>query len=654
MAVPQLKLSKQDLAFLGDQYMTEIKSIDGGRAELIDDYELWVENYEGGDNVAPPESEKPWEGASDAHIPITGTDSDVTYARWMNAVFGQFPKFMIRALSSRWIEFARSTQRFSEYLEDQEMPLYKTLQQLFLTTIKFGTAVVFLPWENRPVKFHTLDDNDEFVEDPTDVLDRPNPHVIHPKDFLLPIHSSDLQEAPWCGYRYKLRKNTLRLWDKTKFFRKDAVTLLEAMFSQQGDETKANLAIDTAEQRHDKPQEARERAAGIIRTKIPDELDMVHIFARIDVDGDGLEESVNFHMHEATGTIARIAFDHYRHRRRPFIDFHFFPRDGIFYSIGIPEMLRNIQKNVDVTMRQIQDNNTVKNTQSFRATAGGNVGPDEPFHPAKIYFVKRDDIFEPLRMGDPTVNTSMTDLQLMLRQGETRTGITDPTPTPGDRTPATSFLAARQEAAQRMDTMIGGMRESLGEMWMQVLELYAQFQPIHEYEIRDGENYEMVEWAVEGDEAFRRRVQIKPTVSTQALNKAVARMEMALLLEQTIAFNQSQGTLLDLFLKAQDPFLKQFIQDSLTGQHKIMQRIFDTYELAKDQDELLPNPEDYLPDVSNLQLPVGGGGQGPDTLAEPQGLSPGGTGGLAPPTAPGRPSPGAGIPRDSASKQGES
>lgn len=646
MPVPQIeRFSREDLDYLGDQFMSEVKAVESGRNQITSDYELWTDNYEGA--VMPPESEKPWEGASDAHIPVTSTDTDILWARFMNAIFGQFPKFMIRPKSGHYTEFARDTQKFSEWLEDEEIPLYSLLKKALLVTIKFGSCVIYVPWETKPEKHYMLDGSGNFTPIEVDTAGKPGLKIIHPKDFLLPIHSNDIQSSPWCGYRYKLRASVLAMWKKNKFFRPDVAGELLAEFATPNVEgNKTNLTIPVGEQRYDRVQETVERNVGLTRAKISDELDMIHIYARMDIDGDGIEENFNFHMHEKSGKIARIAYDHHRNFRRPFSDLHFFPREGSWYSIGIPEMLENIQRNMDVTFRQIQDNNTVRNTQSFKAKRGGAISPDEDFHPAKIYFPREMDEFEALKMDSGSFNSSIQDMQTMQGWGERRTGIADPIQQPGDRQPATSFIAARQEQAQRIDTVIGGLRESLGEMWMQVLELYAQFKPVVEYERRAGQDFDLLKWNSMGPDKFRKRINIKPTASTAALNKSVLRTEMITLLEQSMAFNQSQGQMLDLYLQAQDPTLRIYIEKSITGQHKIMQRILDTYEMAKDEDTVLPNPEEYLPNVNIFQPPIGGGAeQGAATLGAPQDLGAGGGGGFAPPTAPNRATPGEGIER---------
>ena len=647
-------ISRQDLALLGQEYVREVQAVDSGRTQLLADYQQFIRNYEG--DVKPTEREKPWDGASEAHVDKSATDTDITFARGMNAVFGQFPAFMIRPLSAKWVEWTRETQRFSEWLEEVELPLYDLFAEALLVTTKFGTSVIYVPWEDHFVNTYSLDANDEWIKTHENELGRPTPRVIHPENFLLPIHSTDTQRAPWCGYRYKLRPAQLKLWKKQGFFTEAEADQLLALFSAPNDV--GHLLHPPGESREmgeNLVQKTREETAGLTRSLVPDELDMIHIFARVDIDNDGVEEEVNFHLHEKTGLVPRITFTHYRHRRRPFIPLHFFKRDGVFYSIGILEMLKDTQLNLDVLMRQIQDNNTVKNTQAF-VTDSGNIKPNEPFHPARIFRIKQGETFQALRMGDIQMSTTIENLNTVATWGERRTGVADPAMDVGDRTPATTTLALLQEASRRIDLIIGGWRKNLAEFWMQVLQLYAQFKPVVEFEVETEDNpegvkkFDMFQWHAMSDVDFRKAIVIKPTVSTSALNKAIQRTELQALNETVMAYNQATVGILDLFLTAVDPSLKGFLRDTLVAQHRIMQRQVDTFEFAKDQGIVLPNPEKYLNAVSPLQPPIGppggaGGGPAGGVLARPQGLTPGPSGGLAPATAPGRPGSGAGVPR---------
>ena len=673
--IPQIddQLTEDQIYDLGQQFVFELKALDAGRSEIVDDYTQWVKNYEG--DVKPAESEKPWEGASEAHIPKTSTDVDIAYARFMNAVFGQFPRFMLRPLSANWVEFSQETQKFSEWVEDTQIPLYRLLGQAFMTLAKFGTVILYTPFENRLVKFHDFNaETSEFTPYPMDIYRRPNPMVIHPKDFVIPINATDPQTAPWCGYKYKLRLPDLRLWKTTGFFRENAADELETYFSGQNKEGEPQTRIPVGQNQVDTVQKAREDAAGLTRPKTSDEVDMVHIFARLDIDGDGTEEEINFHLHPLSGQIARITFTHYKNRRRPFVDLHFLRRDGIFYSIGIPEMLTDIQRNIDVTFRQIQDNNTFKNTQTIKAKEGGSITPNEKWHPARIWFVREMDEFEVFRMGDSSFNTSMSDLETLMSAGDKRTGLPDSAAgvSEGDRVTATATLALLQEASRRIDLVIGGVRDGLAEFWTQVLELYAQFAPVQQFpykepsvEIAEDTDFSasepdvpvMMTWHYQGNEEFRKRVMVKPTVSTAALNKSVLRQETQALLEQLIGYNRSQMELLNLFLSAVDPHLKMFIRQSMDAEQTVMERIAETFEFSKDSKTFLPKPGGILDKINALQLPLPpsggpGGAQPGGSMGTPQGLLPNPGAGFAPQTAPGRPSPEVGQPRNAGNPPG--
>ncbi|MGH8651726.1 MAG: hypothetical protein ACREYE_05865, partial [Gammaproteobacteria bacterium] len=60
-------ISPEQLVFLGQEYVKEVQAVDGGRTTLLADYQQFIRNYAG--DVKPTEQEKPWDGASEAHIP---------------------------------------------------------------------------------------------------------------------------------------------------------------------------------------------------------------------------------------------------------------------------------------------------------------------------------------------------------------------------------------------------------------------------------------------------------------------------------------------------------------------------------------------------------------------------------------------------------
>ena len=91
MAVPHIDgrvLDAKALEFLGQEYVREIQNLESARTELVDNYELWIENYEG--KTLPTNSENPWDGASDRHLPKTATDTDVILSM-MNVILVLFP-----------------------------------------------------------------------------------------------------------------------------------------------------------------------------------------------------------------------------------------------------------------------------------------------------------------------------------------------------------------------------------------------------------------------------------------------------------------------------------------------------------------------------------------------------------------------------------
>lgn len=666
MPVPHLDIDASQLMTLADNYVMEIKAIDAGRQGLLEDYEQWTRNYEG--DVKPSESEKPWDGASEGHIPKTATDVDIAFARFMDAFFGQSPLSMIRPLAAGEVDFAADTQKLSEWLEESEIPVYEVWGRALMTMGKFGTSLIYNPFRQKPVRYMEFNDG-EMIETVEDAFDRPDPMVIHPKDFYLPIHEMDLQRAAWCGHKYRMTLPMLMLWANTGHF--DAATAAGLQFLFSGYDSGSGLDVPEGHHFVDRVTRALEDAVGLQRPKAGDYIEMYHIFARVDLEGEGIESEVNFHLNLETGVIPRIAYSHYRHRRRPYIDLHYMRRDASFYSIGLCEMLEDPQRNIDVTFRQIQDNNTFKNTQTIKALDNGSIDPDERWQPGRIWFVKRMEDLEVFRMGDTAFNTSMQDLEILFTSADKRTGLPDAivSGTDGDRQTATATLARLQEASRRIDLVIGGLRKSYAEFWTQTLELYAQFKPEMEFPYTEEQPSieepggplidepvpTLMKWHYLGTQEFRKRILVKPTVSTAALNKAILRQEMEALLERMIAYNRSQFEMMNIFLSTLDPTLQKFVSDIMDAEYTVMERIVETFEFAKDGKSFLPKPSKAMNDVSPILQPGpvplngnGGVGQG-GSMGTTQGLLPNPGAGSAPGTAPGKPGAETGIPQNAGS-----
>jgi hypothetical protein len=657
--IPQIpKFSFDARNALGKAYAKEILDVKAARDELLQN--TWIkalENYEG----KAPKRTFPFPGASNAVVPITPTHTDAIFARLYNTATGQDPKFLITpwgtgemASGATVEEFAEQLQFFSQYLEKEEIDVTSALELALMLMAKYGDSIVYIPWEHMESETFDYDiESGEFAKTKNILKSGPTLRVIQPEDFFIPVteHGPQaLQEARWLAYSFQLDLPTLKQWKASGFYdSKTADFLLDRFYKTEKEMEleKRNWFQRGGDGSYHNPtdlQERREELIGVDADPINDKLDMVHVFAREDLEDKGALQEINFHLHVDTGSVPRIAYNHYAHKRRPFIRFSYTPRDGVFYSIGVPEMLFNIQAILNQTMRDILDNNKVQNTKVFLVRRNGPVDQGLRVYPGPMIFVDNVQTdFMPIDMGTGREITSVQDLMVMQDWGERRTGITDFNlgQEKTSRTPATTTLALLDESNKRIDLVVRRMREQLVEMWTQVVQLYAQFGTQNLARSLVGlEEGRILEEGLASftPEEIRRKVVVNAQVSTQNLNRSIRRQESLALFGQVQQYYEQVIRLVQAIQTSQDPALVSLLKAMLRGGRQVMRNFYSTFDI-KDQDDLNPDFETLAEDVTEVPLVPPTPGQSNQVSAATAALE--GQGAAAGPiNPPGRPEPG--------------
>jgi hypothetical protein len=625
--IPNFTRKERDA--IGMAYVRQIEQVIDERSDLQDNWRKALENYEG----KPPERTWPWKHASNAFLPITSTHSDAIYARLYNTSTGQDPIYLVNVIGAADTagftgdEFTALWQQLSKYIEASELRVKDIMALSLLITVKYGDSIVYIPWRSEQVKDYDLDhDTGEWAEvEARELFGRPDPKVIHPENFFIPIHSHGpqaIQEAPWCAYEYTAGYDQIELWKQMEFWNSDEANDLQKMlrpdeipdrseaghyFPDMGDSESAPLG-------RDRLKEYQRDQVGLDREITTDTLRMYHVWARVDTDGDGIAEEINFHVHAKTGYVTHISWNPYKHRKRPFVRIQYNERDGIFYSIGVPEMLFNIQDILNQTMRDIMDNNKVQNTKAFLAKKNAGIDPKLRVYPSRIIFV--DDVadFVPIDLGSGKPITSVQDLLLMQQWGERRTGISDFNLGQENtkRTPATSVLSRLEQSNIRIDLVVRRLREAQDDMWDQVLSLYAQFGFTEEsLDSLLGADAVQFEAAVRemSVEDIRKNLKFQAQTSTQNLNRSVKREEALTLFGTLQGFYEQINNLALLMSQSPDPTFRTLFEAMAQGYHKSLARFLATFD-GINMDELNP---DLTPILTQL---LGGT---PDALSANQG-----------------------------------
>jgi hypothetical protein len=398
---------------------------------------------------------------------------------------------------------------------------------------------------------------------------------------------------------------------------------------------------------------ALKNKVGIEEDTAPNALRMIKVFARADLDNDGVAEEVVFDVERETGIVPYARYANLLHKERPLVQFYYNKRPSCIYNRGIPEILANIQKLVNLGMRDVMDNNKVQNTKMFLAKKTSGIGEGERVYPSRIFFVNDIEAdFKPIDLGTGRPTTSISDIGMLIEWSQRLTGVMDPKlgKPAGSRTPATTTLALLEQGSTRDEHTLSVMRNSMRQMWRQILMLYFQngdetkLASVAAFEEGQEDQFILAFAALKAEDMAG--LVIDPEVSSSTLNKAIQRQEAMALYAQVDAAYQRVLALANMIGGAiQDPALRTLLLLYAKGTQRLTGRVLDTFNV-KNQEELNPDINKLLEAVSSVEVTSDGAAEGGENgLSNPAqaaaGLANTGVGGQPEPVAPpGRPEPG--------------
>jgi hypothetical protein len=387
---------------------------------------------------------------------------------------------------------------------------------------------------------------------------------------------------------------------------------------------------------------------------------MLKVFQRVDLDKDGIPEEIQFDVEKTTGTVAVARYSNLLHRQRPLIHFYYSRRPGSPNNVGVPEMLFNAQKILDNLIRDLINNNKVKNTKLFLSKVGSPIKKQSQIFPSRLLTVNDvDKDFKVVDLGSSGGVTGLQEIGLVQMWAERLTGVTEANlgQQAKSRTPVGTTQALLEQGSMRLDRVIDRQGEAQADMWMQVLCLYRQNGDPRKLAKIAGIGEEdlplfLQAWAAVSPKEMTERIQIRPQVSSNSFNRAQQKQELLTVMGQTQMWYEQLILLANHAAAAAqigDDAFRELILSMAKGGHKLMQKFLSLHD-EKEQDDL--NPEvlvkllEGVISVGNGQPDAGG--------SSPAEAAAGGAGSGAEPgesgEATGRPTPG--IPRSPGSADG--
>ena len=583
----------------------------------------------------------PWAGASNMFVPLVGSNVDAIHANMMNRLYGYGRLWDVEAYHPdvqigvdqktqqplTWTDLAKSSQKFVEYYAGSSGPMdmYPVTSAGLLECIKLGTVVWYNPWVTTTQPDFAFDEKTGNYARGVERLvhDGPLPRSLPLEDFVILPGYSQIHgplASPIVGHYEWFRKAEIRTASKNGAFVQDKATI-EAVLAQPW--SRATVADQVKDD-----QDINEGDANDTTYSHREDYRVFHGWIEYDYNDDGYEERFFVSFHRDTRKF--LAIRPWIYKARPYSAARYITRENRFYGIGVPEALEYIQAGLNTVVNQTIDNGTAANVRAWKVRRGSYVAKTlGDIYPNKKVLVDTMDDIEPLQLGE--IYPSSFEMARQLQTwGERRSGVNDWNlgRDADPKSPATSTMAMLQEATRRFDLYAKDIREALGEIGIQTLELIQLHRPEGQmYAVMGPEKGELVSRTLTLPTSvnIREHLKIVTTSSASSANKEVSKQNAIAAFGITTQYLEKLTNLGMAIANPQvSPPLKQLMYKVGETGERLMDRVLEAFDL-NDVAAFMPQ----LGELYASSATQGAGGQ-PGAMGSPGGPAPGEAGGIPP------------------------
>lgn len=522
-----------DIARLINYLRDSIQNSVDSRRDWQEGLETWYKQYKG---VLKPKN-FPWEGCSNLHIPITGIIIDTLVSRMINPIFGTQPFVTARGVSQPapqavmpsggndsphspyvsdhdkaydvehfldfiltkrikvypkvqdWIreafiygrgvmkivwkeEYRKTTRKLSRQDVEEEIAIYQEkIQQgdAELETIEFLDQMAFLAdthdWERRPLLS---------MEREEQVYNNPDWVFIPIEDFIFHPRAIDIASSPYVGHRFRMDYDSLLkaqdqgIYSNVDLLHPSSSSSESTIISSHGESMLKD--VQTLEEGYENVQQEAEENLS--------EIELIEFHGKFDIDDDGRMEDIVATYAPRQGVLLSVRETDLLHGKKPFAEIKMFPVPGRFESQGVPEIITDLQQELNDIHNQRIDNGTITNAVMFWYDPNSDVDPEIHRPGPGMGFPAGPNQIGILQTGDVKFS-SFREEELVRRLIQDRIGVSDfaigNDATAIQNKTATGVSAIVNEGNQRLEMMLRNVATGLNEAVLQTLQLIQQF-----------------------------------------------------------------------------------------------------------------------------------------------------------------------------------
>ena len=369
-------------------------------------------------------------------------------------------------------ETRKTTRKLSREQVEDEIMLYQEKIQMgdsSVNTIEFLDQMAFLAdnhdWDKRPFLK---------IEREEVVYDNPDWVFIPIEDFIFHPRAIDIKSSPYVGHRFRmdyddlLKAQDAGVYSNVEFLNPSNNNEDASMISSHGESMLRD--VQTLEEGYESvQQEADEKLS---------EIELIEWHGKYDIDNDGRMEDVIATFSPKQNVLLSVRETDLLHGKKPFAEIKMFPVPGRFESQGVPEIITDLQQELNDIHNQRIDNGTITNAVMFWYDPNSDVDPEIHRPGPGMGFPAGPNQIGILQTGDVKFS-SFREEELVRRLIQDRIGVSDfaigNDATAIQNKTATGVSAIVNEGNQRLEMMLRNVAIGLNEAVLQTLQLIQQF-----------------------------------------------------------------------------------------------------------------------------------------------------------------------------------